>query len=353
MREKEKYKNRLALSTAIVMVLIIQLVVGCSTTDNEISTVHPVAVRVVSPQYRDISEQLTYIGSVHATNEMPVIAQVQGTVAQIPIDEGVAISKGDVLIALSVPDLEATVSKLEVEYTYWDQHLKEDMNLLKKSSISQEQVDISRKAFETSRASLSEVKAKLNKAREIALFDGKVLKHFVKVGQHVMPGQRLLLIGNNTFEILVEVVQEDISRGVVVGSPVTIMTNSGERIESNIASIAAATTGMGRTYTVRIPVPLAYRDSFRLGEALTVHFILNQKQQVLSVPKKAVLSRNNEQFIFLVRNDSAFITPVTLGVEQSGWVSSLFSWNGTDRVAVSNITNLFDSTVVYPVEDES
>ena len=140
-----KYKSLYRLKTYIALTAAISILLtsaGCSNKDGAVEEMIPVAVRVDSPQLRDMSEHLTYIGSVHATNEIPVIAQVQGTVVSIPIDEGMSIKKGDLLIKLSAPDLEANVNKLNAEYNYWDQHLKEDLNLLETNSISQEQATL-------------------------------------------------------------------------------------------------------------------------------------------------------------------------------------------------------------------
>lgn len=351
-----KHKSFFRLKTYILSIAVISIfyiATGCSTQDSAVEEILPVAVRVHSPQLRDMSEHLTYIGSVHATNEIPVIAQVQGTVSSLPFDEGMSIKKGDLLIKLSVPDLEANVNKLKAEYNYWDQHLKEDLSLLDKNAISQEQVDISRKTFETSQASLKEVKARLRKAKEVAAFDGTILKQFVKPGQHVMPGQSLLQIGNKMLEIHVEIVQEDINKGIQVGSSVYIITNKGNKIASVISSIASAPTGSGRTFTTKLQVPSQFLNEIRIGEALTINFILNQKKQILAVPETALFSKNNEQFIYLIKDNKAIVTSVKIGIRQSGWISTEFNWNGSDLVAISNITNLSDSTIVYAVKDES
>ncbi len=354
MRLKQKLFNRLkTIIGFVVIILTLQITSGCSNDDGAKEVIQPIAVRVSSPQFLDMSEHLTYIGTVHATKEIPVISQVQGTVVSVPIEEGMSFNKSDVLIKLSVPDLDANVKKLEAEYAYWEQHLNEDKNLLAKNAISQEQIDISKKTFETSQASLAEVTSRLRKAKEIALFDGTVLKHFVELGQHVMPGQSLLLIGNNQLELHVEVIQEDINKGIKVGTVINIITHTGNKIASKISSIASAPTGIGRTFTVKIQIPTQSLNEIRLGEALTVDLILNQQKQVLSVPETAVFNKENKKFIFLIKDNKAIRTPVSLGIKQAGWVATEFDWNGKDPVAVSNIANLSDSIIVYPVKDES
>ncbi|MBN4056819.1 efflux RND transporter periplasmic adaptor subunit [bacterium AH-315-J21] len=335
----------------LIVTAVFQVSSGCSNDKKTAAPIAPIAVRIENPQIRDISEHLTYIAAVHATSEIPVMAQVQGTVVSTPVEEGQTFKEGDLLVKLSSPELDALVDKLNTEHEYWGNHLKEDLNLLSSSSISQQQVDISQKAFETSRASLSEAQSRLNNTREKAKLGGWVLKKYVELGQHVMPGQALLLVGSDSTELHVEVVQEDLRKGIEVGSLVSFRINSRETIDSRVSSIASVTTGAGRTFTVKIPVPSSIAQVLRIGETLPIDFVLEQKEQVLSIPETAVLNKNNKPVIFLVRANKAIRTPVTLGLSQSGWIAAEFDWNGVDPVAISNVADLSDGDSVYPVKN--
>ncbi len=334
-----------------IMAIVLQVSSGCSSDKETVAATAPIAIRIESPQIRDISEYLTYSATVHATSEIPVMAQVQGTVVSTPVEEGKTFREDDLLVKLSSPELDALVDKLNTEHEYWSNHLKEDLSLLRSSSISQEQVDISQKAFATSRASLAEAQSRLNNTKEKAKSDGRVLKKYVEDGQHVMPGQALLLVGSDSTELHVEVVQEDLRKGIEIGSLVSFGISASGRIDSRVASIASVTTGAGRTFTVKIPVPSSFAQTLRVGETLPIDFVLRQKEQVLSIPEIAVLNKNGKPLIFLVRANKAVRTPVTLGLSQSGWVAAEFDWNGVDPVAISNVADLSDGDAVYPVKD--
>lgn len=333
----------------IVMVGLLVSLTGCSGQSDTGRALPPVAVRVTQPEIRDMTAHVSYTGIVHATNEFTVIARVQGTVAVLPFAEGQPINNGDVLLSLSTPDIEATVDRLRAEFNYWNERYAADIKLATKGAVPQEQVAASKKAFESSKAGLREAESKLEKATELASFDGVVLKYFVNPGQAVMPGMPLLQVGNDELEILAEVVQEDVRSSIIPGTIVVVHDGSGRKYESKVSEIAPVSSNRSRTFTVKVSLPPSLHDQFRVGEAVVIDFVLESSERTLSVPITAVLNRDSDPYIFLIRKNHAVKTPVSVGIQQSENLAVQFDWNGSDLVAISNVAGLTDGDLVYQV----
>jgi len=333
----------------IIMFGLLISLTGCSDKSDTGQALSPVAVRVTRPEMRDMTAHVTYTGTVHSSNEFIAIAQVQGTVAALPFAEGQSIKHGDVLLSLSTPDIEATVDRLRAEFNYWNERYASDIKLAAKGAVPQEQMAVSRKAFESSKAGLREAESKLEKATELASFDGVVLKHYVDLGQTVMPGMPLLQVGNNELEILAEVVQEDVRSNIRPGTIVVIHDGNGKLYESQVLEVAPVSGNRSRTFTVKVSLPSSLHGRFRVGEAIVIDFVLESSERTLSVPITAVLNKDNDPHIFLIRENHAVKTLVLVGIQQSESFAVQFDWNGSDLVAISNVASLTDGDLVYQV----
>ncbi len=333
----------------IIVVGLLASLTGCSGSNEDGNKTAPIAVRVTHPEIRDISEHVTYAGVVHAADEFTIVARIQGTVSSMNFIEGQSISAHDTLISLFAPELEAVVARLEADFNYWDQRFAEDKRLEAKGAISREQVDASKKAHASSKAALREAQSQLSKTIELAYFDGYVLKHFVDPGQSVMPGQPLLQIGSNELEVHAEVVQENIGKNIKPGSIAMIRDYSGSQFKSQVKDVASVTTGRSRTYTVTVSLPSTQSKEYRVGEAVVIDFIAQSSEQTLSIPISALVNRDSNPAIYLVKDSIAFLTPVKIGMQQLDFVSIEFDWNEQDYVVISNVASLSDGDLVYPV----
>lgn len=351
-------KRTLGSKKSTLLILLTMLaplaVISCGDSDDGSPVSRPVAVRVAKPIITDMQSRLTYMGTVHANREVRVIAQVQGTVMRLPKLEGASIITGDLVAEIDVPDLRANVERLTAERDYWCRRHESDQRLVQAEALPQEQAEASLRACRSAKAALAEVEARLAKANEISSINGRVLSWLVEPGQHVMPGQPILLLGDDDLEIHVEVVEEDLQRGVIAGTPVEVQYQRGGNLQSTVAEVAPVASGPGRTFTVELPMPLSgnHREELRIGSSMHVEFILAASKNAQAVPVEAVARQGDRSHIFLIQHDRAIKQEVTTGIEQEGWIEVGFPWNGEDLVAVSNLGSLKDSVAVFPVEVE-
>lgn len=322
---------------------------GCSRGDQPDSEPAPTAVRVMLPQVTNLTEHVTYVGTVRAAREFTVSARVEGTVLAMPVAEGERMNEGDEIVTISTPDRQPIVDRMQADYAYWEDRYAEDKRLAGKGAIPREQLESSRRAYKSSQAALEEAAAQLSKASERAPFGGMVLKHFVEPGETVAPGRPLLQIGGLELEIHAEVVQEDLESAVRKGMKVLIRDDSGGVHQSQVSDVASFSGSSSRVFTVKVPLPGTLRKSLRVGEAVTIDFVRQASEEALTVPVSAVLDRDNNPYLFVVRQDRALKTHVDVGIQQGELIAVDFDWNGSDAVAVSNVSGLTDSARVYPV----
>ncbi|MFW5695524.1 MAG: efflux RND transporter periplasmic adaptor subunit [Alkalispirochaeta sp.] len=311
----------------------------------------PVAVRVQHPEYRTLENRISYVGTVFASQEVPIVARVQGTLVELPVAEGDAFRQGEVIARLESPEMEAAVERLSAEVDYWDRRHDTDLRLVEQEALAPEQADASERALRTARAGLSEAEAQLAKTVVTAPFDGTVLDWTAEAGQPVMPGQRLALIGDATREIRVDVVEEDLARGIKIGTAVYVSLTPGDSTEAQVAAIAPTSSGPARTFSVTLPISPS-EDLPRKGASIRVEFILNRRDTALAVPTRAVADPNGTPHIFVVRDDTAYRHDVDVGITEGAWTAVSFDWDGSSAVALTNLAGLQHEQPVYAVATE-
>lgn len=322
-------------------------IAGCGASPSRTPDPRPVAVRVARPIVTDLESRLSYVGTVHSVREIQVIARIQGTVAALPVPEGGSVQSGDTVAVIDAPDLRAAVDRVRADRDYWHGHHEADLRLAEAGAIPQEQVDVSARAYRSAEASLAEVQTRLGKGVERSPVEGTVLSWIVETGQHVMPGQPMGILGDDHREVRVEVVQEDLERGIRAGTPAVVSVGGGETLPSVITDLSPRTSSPARTFTARVPLPAA--STLRWGRATRCDLILESRKACTAVPVEALTSRSAATGVFLVRNNRAVWQEVTRGIEQDATVEVIFPWNGEDLVATSNLGSLEEATPVFPV----
>lgn len=341
--------NSLTQTVIVIILTTGTLLTGGCASEEEKKTPAPVAVRTDLPEYRALAERIDYLGQVHATLEIQTLSQLQGSIVSIIATDGERVRKGTELVRLSVPDLEAAVERLRAERDYWCQRHAEDERLLERNAVPADQVKASQRACASAEAALREAESRRAKAVEYAPFDGIILRRFAEAGQNVMPGQPLLLIGNNEREIRVDVVEEDLRRGITVGMKAMLSINGTRQLPAIVSEISATSAPKSRTYTVTLRSEELRQLDARHGTSAPVSFLIRSKDSTLAVPADAIADREGDPHVFLLRNGRAYRQDVQPGIEDGDWVEVALAWNGSDAVAVSNLGSLKDDVAVFPV----
>jgi RND family efflux transporter MFP subunit len=343
-------RHNLLFVRAAVVAAASLAITSCGEPSGRAPEQRPIAVRVTRPLVTDLESRLSYVGTIHSVREIPVIAQIQGTVAALPIPEGGTVRPGDLLLEIDAPDMRAAVDRVRSERDYWHGHHDANLRLVGAGAIPQEQVNVSNRAYRAAQASLSEAEARLEKGMERSPVHGTVLSWLVETGQHVMPGQPVLILGGTDRGVHVEVVQEDLARGIRVGTRAVVSVRTGEASTSTITDVSPKSSGLARTFTVKLPLPASL--DLRWGSSVRSDFILDSRNACTAVPLEALIRRNGADGVFLVRDSRAIWQEVSRGIEQDALVEVTFPWNGEDPVALSNLGSLEDGTSVYPVNDK-
>ncbi len=196
----------------------------------------------------------------------------------------------------------------------------EDELSLKKAGATKEQLEAQeqrvvqaeanigqqRAIIKQSQANVKSLKAQIFKTVIYSPIEGMVAKQDAKVGQIVSPNAVLItIISEGQFEIEVNISEADIAK-VKVGDYAKVTLDAygdDDLFEAEVVKIDPAETVVEGVSTYKTTLNFKEKDErVRSGMTANIDILTGKKENVLAVPQRAVIEKNGEKFIKVIKN---------------------------------------------------
>lgn len=192
---------------------------------------------------------------------------------------------------------------------------------LARARATPEQVQAAEAKVAAAAANVASTDAALAKTVLRAPFAGVVAQQDAKMGAAVTLGTVVVRLMSDTgFEIEAYLPEVDLP-GIMVGSGASVTLDAYGSSEEFLASVTAidpaATIVEGvPTYRTTLAI-LAEDDRIRAGMTANVAIVSGEQKGVIVVPQRAVITRNGETIVRILRDGAAIEIPVRLGLRGS------------------------------------
>ena len=286
----------------------------------------PTPVRVAEVTKRMVQQTVDLVGTVEPWRRSVVAGEIAALVEDFPVDEGMAVKRGQVLAQLRTEALTirlnaAMASHREAQTRY--RQAKKDlerMNILfAKELVTQQEFDgaVTQEAALGQRvnllgAEILQVRDQMRKARVVAPFDGWVVKEFTEVGQWIQPGGPIVeLVDLSRVQVEVPLPERFVGQ-VNVHDPVTATFDGipGFQATGQVFSVVAQADRNSRTFPVKVELPnpdLVIKSGLFSRVSLQV----GRPYEALVLPKDALVLRGGQEFVFVVEDALVSQLPIT------------------------------------------
>ncbi len=368
-------------------------------------------VEVTQPERRTLTRALTMPATLLADEQVNMLAKTSGYVAEVMVDIGSRVKKGEVLAIIDVPEMrdelrqaqaiqaakeakvtqaeaqretaKAEVQRFAAEYALRKITHDRKVELHKQKVIPEQELDESKneiavaEAFQTiARAKVSSSEADVAVAEAEVLmaaatvarietlmkyatirapFDGVITERFIDPGDFVRSATEgaveplLWIAKTDRIRLSLEIPEMD-SSYVKVGTPVDVVVKAvGEHSFSGI--ITRTAVGLrASTRTMRAEVDLDNADGrFAPGMYAQVTIKLEIKESALMIPSKAIRVRGREMYVLVSREKIARTVPVGLGYDDGIWAEVLSGLEDDDWIIIAATGAVTPGTPVKPV----
>ena len=255
--------------TKALLPLLVAAVAACSggNAQRTDASPTPIAVRAAPVTDTTLSRTIAAAGSVIPADEATLSFKIGGVIAQVGVDAGDVVRKGQQLAALDLREIDASLARARSSAAKSERDAARARRLYADSVMSLSQMQDAETAAEIAEADLRAAAVNRRYAVIVAPFDGVVLERRAESGETISPGAPVLVLGSRTSGVAMEVgIADRDVQALREGDPAVARFDAfpGQELAGEITRIGAAADPRTGTYTVEI----ALRDAGRLSVGL-------------------------------------------------------------------------------------
>ncbi|MDX1998342.1 MAG: efflux RND transporter periplasmic adaptor subunit [Thermoanaerobaculia bacterium] len=307
----------------------------------------PIPVDTVAVVAGPVSSYLAATANLVPENEVKVLAEWEGRISRILVEEGQAVQKGQVIAELVRGDSEINLEKSRVRLANAEAGYERTARLHREGLVSPQDLDRASMEKQLSGQELKEAEWRLAKTSIRAPFGGRVTARAIQPGQDIRVGQEIVTVAS--FEPLVARIYLP-ERDVLplrVGQSAKIVSKADESIAfdgviDQIAPIVDVATG-----TVKVTVKAGPRpEAVRPGAFVEVRIVQETRAAALLVPREAVVRELQRTFVFVAKDGVAQKRPVVLGLEEGARVEATSGLTAGELVITAGQGGLKDGAPI-------
>ncbi|MBR5268996.1 MAG: efflux RND transporter periplasmic adaptor subunit [Anaerotignum sp.] len=318
------------------------------------------SVEIMTVGKGEIASEFAYTGKVAASREVSIVPTIPGKVTNFNFDVGDKVTKGAVLFNIDTIDLNNNLRSAEAGYnvaklardnaknTYENNKLLFDEEI-----ISQMEFDQIKYAYEAAEAQLASVQVQLDTLKKsisdcavTSPLTGVVATRSVEIGgfaSQAMPSYTVMDLS----VVKVEVgVSEQVLNSIHVGDKVDVLITAVSELPlEGVVSTVAPAAGQTGMYAVKIELDNA-EGMIKAGMMAEVNFTAESAEDTIVLPRNAVITKDDETYVYVVENSTAKKVPVELGIETGEVIEITAGLKDGDQVVTKGQTYISDGEEV-------
>jgi len=310
-----------------------------SEEDEEI----PVPVEVAEVTTGAIASYISATANLVAEDQVKVLAEAEGRVERLQVEEGDPVTKGQVLAVLVQDEAKIALSKVELKASNASAALERAKDTHDQGLISAEAYDTLDMEYEFARQEVAEAEWRLAKTVIRAPFSGRVTERFITLGQHLRPGDELFTVAD--YDPLVariylperDVMELEEGREVRITLAANAEFSFTGRVRQ-IAPVVDTATGTVKVTVEAVRPPAGVRP----GAFVSIGIVREQHPSALLLPRVSVIRELRAAHVFVTEDDTAVKKTVELGLEEGDVVEVISGVADGDKVVVAGQGGLDD-----------
>ncbi len=330
------------------------------------------------PVYGDLFVSVKGIGNVDAKNIYTITAQSGGKIDSIYFDEGEWVKQGDLLLSIDPVDLpmlldeqrvalkkarhEVNTSQSNLESLEAQESLilvtrNRYKKLLEDRYATQAEFDKAASDLQNMRAQMDAAIAKIasakleiqrlaktieateEKLKRLKIYapsDGYIVSKDAELAQYVLPSTPIFkIVDPKTLWVVVNV-DERLAHSIKLGQDASIVLRS--KPDEKLQGVVERVVAVSNAVTLEREIAVAFSvtpSKFYINEQAEVNIKTAKHENVLKVPLTLMRTKESKKGLWVVKDDRAYFTPVTVLAQND------------DEVAISSGINADSELLVY------
>jgi len=335
---------------ALVAIIAFQLMSNKEITQKRVYKYDksaPIDVNVEVIDNKSIEFEVIMPGNFLPYKEVKLNTEVQGKIANILVDEGDVVKKGQTLIQIDNTLLKLQLEAVEIQISGLEVDMKRYKILNDADAIQGVKLEKVELGLLTAKNQLKTIQEQINKSTVRAPFDGIVTMKFVEVGAFAAPGVPLLQITDisklkftvNASESQLSLFKNDKSYKLFVDAYPDLEMNGK-------VSMIGSKGNMSNNYPIIFEVNNTKDRLIKAG--MFGKFISTRKTSAdeIYIATKSLIGSSSNPQIYIVENGKAKLKKITIAERIGEKVVVSDGLSIGDTIVTSGFINLFDNANV-------
>jgi len=323
----------------------------------------PVSVEPV--QLKNLNSYLVLNGIVEPERKVEIFSRLSAYVQEIVKEEGAYVKENDILVLLDDTEIKISYEQARIELEQAKLSLDEaEQNYVRNQELKKRDL-ISEQDFQAQEAqyrqrqldhqnrveSFKNLSLQLNWTKIRSLSEGYITERMIEVGDRVNANQQVYTI-EDFRPLLIRVfvpTSDSIKLETGMAAEVTTEVIKGAMFEGSVKLINPRIDV--ETGTVKVTVEV-FDDSLRLKPGMFVEsrIVIGMKENVLVIPRKAILYKQNLTYVFVMNGNQVSQREVTLGLSEEDDVEVVIGLQAGETIVVVGVEGLKDGQRVDVIQ---
>jgi RND family efflux transporter MFP subunit len=322
-------------------------------------------VSVMPIQRQNLNSYLVLNGIVDPERKVEIYSHLSAYVKKIAKEEGDYVKENDVLAQLDDKEIMISYNQAKIQLDQAKLNLEEAENnyirsqeLVKRSLVSEQDFQATEAQFKQTQLeyqnrmeNFNKLKLQLDWTKIRALSEGYITERLIEAGDRVNANTQVYTIEDfNPLLIRVFVPTSDaINLALGMSAEVTTDILKGLEFEGKVKLINPRIDV--ETGTVKVTVEI-FDNSLRLqpGMFVKVQIAIGMKENVLIIPRKAILYKQNKSYVFVLNRRQVSQREVLLGLLEEDHVEVTEGLNEGEVIVIVGVEGLKDGQRVDVIQ---
>jgi len=351
-------KRTKILITLIVIVVIVAIVVILISNKHKINAANqiidrsdiPVTITTFKVNMGKIQTRTILSAKLKPVEEAVISVQAPGLISYLNIDFGSKVQKGQIIGAI-----DTKIAELNLKSTMLTKDkLKEDYerakDLYEGKAASEVNMIAAKYNYENSTIQLEQIKQQINNADIVAPINGIVTNCNFKAGEYVNPNTSIASLVNisklkaTVFVDETEVYAIHMDQVANISSPVF-------PDRKWVGKVAYVSPYGDENHNYQVDVLLNNTpEILKAGTNVSVEFNVTQKENVIIIPKKALIADRKDPYVYIIKNGVAHGCNVVVGLSEGNNIEIISGLSAGDELVLSGQINLSEGSKIKIVK---
>ena len=301
-----------------------------------------------------IEDSLNLPGIIEPWTRLELLARINGSIVEVLVKEGDLVEQGDVLARIESDDYRIALDSARAAYNLARADFERSKLMLASKTVPKAGLEESESTMLIAKAAMEDAKLKLSRCTITAPISGVIRRLDAKVGLLLSVGDPVCeILQNDRVKAVVGIPESDVDAvSRLEEVEITIQALENRQVTGKKYFLAPSPETSARLYRIELELDNKSGDILP-GMFLRAKVVKQVVEDGLAVPLYSVITRNNEQFVFVAENDVVRKQPVKLGIIEKWLVQVTEGLQSGDRVVIEGHREVEDGQEIKVIHELS